>query len=293
LLDCDLEREEIDLHSIERSRRFANRLFIVLATLCFFVALIPLISIVYQTLAQGYTVMNLQFFSQVTPPIGGTGGGILNAIEGSFAMVGIASLIGIPIGVFAGAYLAEYPGMLAYYVRLLAEVLTGVPSIVTGIVVYVLIVSTQHRFSALSGGIALGFMMIPIVAISTHESLKLVSSAIREGALALGISRSKTLIHILLSTGRSGIVTGIALAVARVMGETAPLLFTALGSQFLMTSLNDPSASLTLSIFDFGTSPYESSHLFAWGAALVLLMIVLGLNIVVRAATRMKVISSE
>jgi phosphate transport system permease protein len=278
---------------LERRRRFSNHLFVIFATLCFFAALIPLVSIIYQTAAQGYTALSLAFFTQVTPPIGGTGGGILNAIEGSFAMVAIASMIGIPVGVFAGAYLAEYPGRLAYSVRLLAEVLTGVPSIVTGIVVYVLLVATLHRFSAFSGGVALGFMMIPIVAISTHESLKLVPSSIREGGLALGISRSRTLIHILLTTARSGIITGIALAVARVMGETAPLLFTALGSQFLMTSLNDPAASLTLLIFDFGTAPYSNSHIFAWGAALVLLLIVLGLNIVVRAASRLKVSGSE
>jgi phosphate transport system permease protein len=268
-------------------------LFAVFATLCFFIALVPLVSIIYDTTVQGYTALSLNFLTKVTPPIGGSGGGILNAIEGSFVMVVIASMIGIPVGVFAGAYLSEYPGRLSYAVRLLAEVLTGVPSIVTGIVVYVLLVATLHRFSAFSGGVALGFMMIPIVAISTHESLKLVSSSIREGGLALGISRSKTMVHILLTTARSGIITGIALAVARVMGETAPLLFTALGSQFLMTSVMDPAASLTLLIFDFGTAPYENSHTFAWGAALILLLIVLGLNIVVRVASRLKVTGSE
>jgi phosphate transport system permease protein len=255
--------------------------------------LVPLVSIIYQTVVLGYAALNLDFFTKVTPPIGGSGGGMLNAIEGSFVMVAIASMIGIPVGVFAGAYLSEYPGRLADSVRLLSEVLTGVPSIVTGIVVYVLIVATLHRFSAFSGGVALGFMMIPIVAISTHESLKLVSSSIREGGLALGISRSKTMVHILLTTARSGIITGIALAVARVMGETAPLLFTALGSQFLMTSVMDPAASLTLLIFDFGTAPYENSHTFAWGAALILLLIVLGLNIVVRVASRLKITGSE
>jgi phosphate transport system permease protein len=281
------------LLSFERRRRISNYLFAALATLCFIIALVPLVSIIYQTIVQGYTALSLDFLTKVTPPIGGTGGGILNAIEGSFVMVVIASMIGIPVGVFAGAYLSEYPGRLAYAVRLVAEVLTGVPSIVTGIVVYVLLVATLHRFSALSGGVALGFMMIPIVAISTHESLKLVSSSIREGGLALGISRSKTMVHILLTTARSGIITGIALAVARVMGETAPLLFTALGSQFLMTSVMDPAASLTLLIFDFGTAPYENSHTFAWGAALMLLLIVLGLNIVVRVASRLKVTGSE
>jgi phosphate transport system permease protein len=266
---------------------------VVLATLCFLVALIPLISILYSTIQQGIAAVNLDFFTQVTPPVGGVGGGILNAIEGSLVMVGLASAIGIPVGVFSGAYLAEFPGKFAYNVRLLAEVLTGVPSIVTGIFIYQLIVATQHRFSALSGGIALGVMMIPIVAVSTHESLKLVPSTIREGGLALGLTRSKTMVHVLLSTARSGVITGIALAVARVMGETAPLLFTALGSQNMMTGLNDTAASLTLLIFDFGTSPYDYSHTLAWGAALILLLIVLGLNVVVRVASRLKVKSNE
>ena len=281
------------LLSLERRRRYSNVVYVVLASFAFLLALVPLISILYATLLQGYAALSFDFFTKVTPPIGGTGGGILNAIEGSFVMVGIGSIIGVPIGVFAGAYLSEYPGKFAYYVRLLAEVLTGVPSIVTGIFVYELIVASQHRFSALAGGIALGFMMIPIVAISTNESLKLVSSSIREGSLALGISRSKTLIYVLLSTARSGVITGVALSIARVMGETAPLLFTALGSQFLMTGINDPASSLTLLIFEFATSPYENAHVFAWGAALVLLFMVLSLNMIVRAASRLKVTGTE
>src|SRR5208283_3497435 len=282
-----------ELLSFERRRRFSNRLYLVLSTGCFLFALVPLFSILYQTLLQGASALSFDFFTQVTPPIGGSGGGILNALEGSIVMVGIGSLIGIPVGVLGGAYLTEYPGKVSYYIRLIAEVLTGVPSIVTGIFVYELIVATQHRFSAFSGGVALGFMMIPIVAISTHESLKLVSSSIREGGLALGISRAKTLVYVLLSTARSGVITGIALAVARVMGETAPLLFTALGSQFMMTGINEPAASLTVSIFDFGTSPYENAHTLAWGAALVLLAIVLSLNVIVRAASRLKVTGTE
>ena len=278
--------------SLEKRRKLSNALYVVLATGCFIVALVPLISILYATILRGASALNYDFFTKLTPPIGGPGGGVLNAIEGSVVIVALASLIGVPIGVFGGAYLAEYPGKLSYYVRLLAEVLTGVPSIVTGIFIYELIVATQHRFSALSGGIALGVMMVPIVAISTHESLKLVPSSIREGGLALGLSRSKTLIHILLSTARSGVITGIALAIARVMGETAPLLFTALGNQFMMTGLKDPAESLTLLIFDFGTSPYENAHALAWGAALILLLIVLGLNMIVRAASRLKVKST-
>jgi len=276
------------MFSSMRARRFGNRLFIVLATLAFLIALVPLGSILYQTITQGATVLNSDFFTQITPPIGGSGGGILNAIEGSLVMVGIASLIGIPIGLFTGAYLSEYPGRIAKNVRLVAEVLTGVPSIVTGIVVYVVVVATLHRFSALAGGIALSFMMIPIVAISTHESLRLVPSSIREGGLALGLSRPKTLVYILVSTAKSGIITGIALSVARIMGETAPLLFTALGSQWLMTSVFDPAASMTVLIYEFGTAPYPNAHAFAWGAALILLMLVLGLNIIVRIASRLK-----
>lgn len=279
--------------SLERRRRFGNRLYVILASACFLVALAPLISILYQTILSGYAALGVAFLTEVTPPIGGSGGGILNALEGSFVMVGIASMFGVPFGLLGGAYLAEYPSKLTYYIRLLAEVLTGVPSIVTGIFVYELLVATMHRFSALAGGIALGFMMIPIVAISTNESLKLVSSSIKEGALALGISRSKTLLYVLLSTARSGVITGIALSIARVMGETAPLLFTALGSQFLMTSINDPSASLTVLIYEFGTSPYPSAHEFAWGAALILLLLVLSLNIIVRITSRLKVTGAE
>ena len=272
-------------------RRFINRLFIVLATVAFLIALVPLLSILYQTLSQGYSVLNRDFFTQITPPIGGSGGGIVNAIEGSLVMVGVASLIGIPIGLFAGAYLYEYPGKVASNVRLVAEVLTGVPSIVTGIVVYVVLVATLHRFSALSGGIALSFMMIPIVAISTHESLKLVPSSIKEGGLALGISRTKNLVYILVSTAKSGIVTGIALSVARIMGETAPLLFTALGNQFLMNSIFDPAESMTVLIYEYGVSPYPTAHAFAWGAAIILLLTVLGLNVVVRVVSRLKPIA--
>jgi len=270
------------------NRRFINRLFKVLATCAFLIALVPLLSILYQTLVRGYSALNLDFFTQITPPIGGTGGGIINAIEGSLVVVAIASVIGIPLGLLGGAYLYEYPGKIANNLRLVSEVLTGVPSIVTGIVVYVLVVATLHRFSAVAGGIALSFMMIPIVAISTHESLKLVPSSIKEGGLALGVSRPKTLIYILVSTAKSGIITGIALSVARIMGETAPLLFTALGNQFMMNSIFDPAESMTVLIYDYGTSPYPTAHAFAWGAALVLLLLVLGLNVVVRVASRLK-----
>jgi len=276
------------MFSSVRSRKLINKLFIVLSTLAFLIALVPLLSILYQTLYKGFGAINYDFFMQMTPPIGGAGGGIINAIEGSLTIVAIASLIGIPVGLCAGAYMSEYPGRLTNNCRLIAEVLTGVPSIVTGIVVYVVIVATMHSFSALAGGIALSFMMIPIVAISTHESLKLVPKSIKEGGLALGVSRPKTLIYILVSTAKSGIVTGIALSVARIMGETAPLIFTALGNQFMMKSIFDPAETMTVLIYDYGTSPYPNAHVFAWGAALILLLLVLGLNIVVRVISRLK-----
>ena len=270
-------------------RKYSNSLYVGVASLCFLAGLIPLLSILYYTLVNGVSALSFDFFTKSTPAIGGAGGGILNAIVGSAAVISIASLIGIPVGVLGGCFLAEYPGKLAYYVRLLSEVLTGVPSIVTGIFVYQLIVAATNHFSAWSGGVALGFMMVPIVAISTHESLKLVPSTIREGGLALGISRAKTMIYILLSTARAGVVTGIALAVARVMGETAPLIFTALGSTFLMHSINEPTTTLTILIYDFGTAPYTNAHVMAWGAAFILLFLVLGLNIIVRLASRLKV----
>jgi len=270
------------------SRRLINKLFIISATIAFLIALIPLLSILSQTIIKGYSALNRDFFIQITPPIGGNGGGIINAIQGSLVCVGVASLIGIPLGLLGGAYMSEYPGKLSNNMRLVAEVLTGVPSIVTGIVVYVVIVATLHRFSAVAGGIALSFMMIPIVAISTNESLKLVPNSIREGGLALGVSRSKTLVYILVSTAKSGIITGIALSVARIFGETAPLLFTALGNQFMMNTIFDPAETMTVLIYEYGTSPYRNAHAFAWGAALILLLIVLGLNIVVRISSRLK-----
>jgi phosphate transport system permease protein len=267
--------------------------FIGMASACFLVALIPLISILYYTVNEGYPALNLNFFTQITPPIGGSGGGILNALQGTFLMVGLASSFGIPLGVLAGSYLAEYPSSFSNGVRLLADALTGVPSIITGIFVYALIVITTHHFSAWSGGVALGSMMIPIVAVSTQEALRLVPPEIREGALALGISKSRTLLQVLLSTAKKGVVTGIVLSLARVMGETAPLLLTALGNQFLLTNLNDQAASLTLVIYNFGTSGDPRAVHFAWGVALILLLLVLGLNIVVRMASRQKLAANQ
>jgi phosphate transport system permease protein len=277
----------------DRRRRISNSLYIGLTSGCFVLALIPLGSILYYTISQGYSALSFSFFTQTTPPIGAPGGGILNALQGSFLMVGLASAFGIPLGVLAGSYMAEYPGWISSGVRLLADALTGVPSIVTGVFVYGLIVVATHGFSAWSGGFALGTMMIPIVAVSTQEALRLVPPEIREGALALGISKSRTLLQVLLSSAKKGVVTGIVLALARVMGETAPLLLTALGNQFLVTNLNDQAASLTIVIYNYATSGFPSAVHFAWGVALVLLLLVLGLNIIVRLASRQKLPANQ
>ncbi len=279
--------------SHERRRTIGNWLYVGIASGCFLLALIPLASILYYTISQGYAALSVGFFTQITPPIGGSGGGILNALQGSFLMVGLASSFGIPLGVLAGSYMAEYPNWFSSGVRLLADALTGVPSIVTGVFVYGLIVVSTHHFSAWSGGVALGSMMIPIVAVSTHEALRLVPAEIREGALALGISKSRTLLQVLLGTAKKGVVTGIALSLARVMGETAPLLLTALGNQFLLTGLNDQAASLTIVIYNYATSGVPSAVRFAWGVALVLLLLVLGLNIMVRLASRQKLLANQ
>ncbi len=284
------------LLSREDRRRIGNWLYIVLSLGCFSLALIPLVAILYYTISQGYTALNIGFFTQITPPLnqfGVGGGGILNALQGSFLMVGLASSFGIPLGVLAGSYMAEYPNWFTSGTRLLADALTGVPSIVTGVFIYGLIVVTTHHFSAWSGGVALGSMMIPIVAVSTQEALRLVPSEIREGALALGISKSRTLLQVSLSTAKKGVVTGIVLALARVMGETAPLLLTDLGNQFLLTNLNGQAASLTLVIYNFGTQADPRAIHFAWGVALVLLLLVLGLNITVRLASRQKLAANQ
>lgn len=292
------------LLSLDHRRRIGNWLYIGVACACFLLALFPLVSILYYTISQGYTALNLSFFTQLTPPLEGSGGGILNALQGSFLMVGFASLIGIPIGILAGSYMAEYPSSFTSGVRLLADALTGVPSVVTGIFIFGLVIIGTHQFTWWSGALALGSMMIPIIAVSTHEALRLVPQEIREGALALGISKSRTLLQVLLGTAKKGVVTGVVLSLARVFGETAPLLFTALGNQFLVTTVrlfgvipfpnpSDQASSLTVIIYNFGTQGDPRSVHFAWGVALVLLLLVLGLNIIVRLASRQKLSANQ
>jgi phosphate transport system permease protein len=284
------------LLSFDRRRRIVNGIYIGLASACFLVALIPLVSIIYFTGSQGISSLNLEFFTRVTGdynPLTGLGGGILNALQGTFLMVGLASSFGVPLGIFAGAYMAEYPGTLSSITRLLADALTGVPSIVTGIFVSGLIVITTHHFSAAAGGFALGTMMVPIVAVSTQEALRLVPSEIREGGLALGLSKSRVLLQVLLSTAKKGVATGIILALARVMGETAPLLLTDLGFNYLASGLNSQAGSLTLVVWSFALSGDPAAIRFAWGTALVLVLLVLGLNVIVRIVSRQRLAANQ
>ena len=223
---------------------------------------------------------DLGFFIHTPTPVGVPGGGMGNAILGTLTLVAIASCVGLPIGILAGVYLSEFgkKSKFAWMVRFTADVLSGVPSIVTGIVAYALIVKTMHHFSALAGGVALGFMMIPITTRTTEELVKMVPHSIREASWALGVPQWKTILSIVIRTARNGILTGVLLSIARIAGETAPLLFTAFNNQFWPHGINEPTASLTVQVFTYAISPFEDWHDQAWTGALVLLLLVLGVN---------------
>ena len=250
-------------------------------------AIVPLVAIVIHLLLQGASSLNVAFFTQTEKPPGEPGGGVLQAIVGTLILIAIASVIGLPVGIGAGLYLAENRTRpLATAVRFLADVLNGLPSIVMGIFAWELLVKPMHHFSALAGGIALGAMMIPMVTRTTEEMVRLVPVSLREAALALGYSRWRTSLTVVLRTAIGGIVTGALVAMARIAGETAPLLFTALGNQFWSTSLRAPIAALPLQIFNYAISPYDEWHAQAWAAALVLVGIVFVISLAARVATR-------
>jgi phosphate transport system permease protein len=239
--------------------------------------ILPLMAILLYLLKQGVSSLNLAFFTQIPRPIGEPGGGMENAIVGSGIILLLASAIGIPVGIGAGIYLAEFGGSstLGNIIRFTADVLNGVPSIVMGIAIYALIVLPQKHFSALAGGVVLGIMMVPTVTRTTEEMLRMVPSAIREAALGLGVPSWRSVLFITLRTASAGIVTGCMLAFARVAGETAPLLFTAFGNAFKSYSLNEPIAALPLQIFVYAISPYEEWHRLAWAGALVLIVLII------------------
>jgi phosphate transport system permease protein len=268
-------------------RQFKNVLMQSVTFLCALLVITPLLLVVYYLMKEGLTSMNWDFFTQLPKPVGETGGGMANAIAGTFILLGQAVVIGVPVGVLGGVYLSEYGSFkLNWWIRFAADILNGVPSITWGIVVYALLVVPMHGFSALAGGVVLGMMMIPLVMRTTEEVLQLVPGGYREAALALGISKWRTIVQIVLRTATKGIVTGVLLALARVAGETAPLLFTALGNRFWAHSLTEPIAAMPLQIFAYAISPYDDWHRQAWAGALVLLLLVLAINIGVRFLTR-------
>ena len=259
-------------------RRSATNQFVTsLAVISTLVVLVPLVAILGYLIYKGASSLNLAFFTHVPVPVGETGGGMANAIVGSGAILSLASLMGIPLGIGAGVYLAEYARgtWLGAAVRFTADVLNGVPSIVMGIAAYSLIVAKQHHFSGLAGGVALAIMMVPTVARTTEEMLATVPNPVREAALGLGIPKWRTVMSVSLRTASPGIITGCMLAFARVAGETAPLLFTAFGNQFWSFDLNQPIAALPLQIFVYAISPYDEWHRLAWAGALVLILLIM------------------
>jgi phosphate transport system permease protein len=268
-------------------RRITDHVMTGAAVLTVILVLVPLFAIFAYLVYRGVGSVNWAFLTQTPKPVGEAGGGMANAIVGSVLMLALASIIGVPLGVGAGIYLAEYgSNRLGDAIRFTADVLSGVPSIVIGIVAYSIVVLTQKHFSALAGGVALSIMMIPTITRTTEEMLLLVPQALREAAYGLGIPRWRTTLSITLRTATSGVITGIMLAFARVAGETAPLLFTALGNQFWNLKINEPTAALPLQIYTYALSPYDDWHRQAWAGALVLIILIVTAVSAVRFAVR-------
>jgi len=273
-----------DKHSWRKAK---NALVSAATFLSAIVVITPLGLVFFHLLVNGASSVNWAFFTQLPKPVGVIGGGMVNAIVGSLELLGLASLIGIPIGVLGGVYLAEYGSVRANsMVRFIADVLNGVPSITWGVVVYGLVVLRFKSFSGYAGGLALGLIMVPLILRTTEEVILLVPNGYREAALALGIARWKTIVHVVMKTASKGIITGILLALARISGETAPLLFTAFGNRFWNHNLAEPIAALPLQIFSYAISPYDDWHRQAWAGALVLVVGIFCVNVLVRILTR-------
>jgi phosphate transport system permease protein len=258
-----------------------NWMFVLFLFLFAALTAVPLVFIIYFIVSNGIAAINWDFLTQLPKPVGESGGGILNAIVGTVMLIVNATLFAAPVGVLAGVYLSEYPNTrLARTAGLFVEILQGIPSIVIGIVAYVWLVEPLGNFSALSGSAALAIMMLPVIVRTTEETLKLVPNSMKEASLALGISNSRTILRVVIPNSLSGIITGITLAVARIAGETAPLLFTAFGNPFLSFNALQPVHSLPLLIFNYATSPYEDWHRQGWGASFVLIVMILLLSII-------------
>jgi len=274
-------------------RRLASNFMVGLMVAAVVLAVLPLFFILADLVIKGASSLSWDFFTKMPVPAGETGGGVANAIVGTLIIVGAASVIGLPVGVGAGIYCAEYPASrLTWLTRFVADVLNGTPSIVVGVFAWTWIVARQKHFSALAGSVALALLMVPMVMRTTEEMIKLVPNSLREAALALGYPRWRTSLSVIVRTTLPGIVTGTLLAVARIAGETAPLLFTALGSQYLSFKLNQPMSALPLTIFTYATGPYEEWHRYAWAAALVLILVVFVLGIGARLAIGRSQVSS-
>jgi phosphate transport system permease protein len=268
-------------------RRVVSRIMVGLMIVAVVVALLPLFFILANLLLKGAGSLSWDFFTKTPAPAGEAGGGVAHAVVGTLIIVGLASLAGLPLGIAGGIYCAEYPGSrLTHATRFVADVMNGTPSIVVGVFAWAWIVATQKHFSALAGSAALAMLMVPMVLRTTEEMIKLVPNSLREAALALGYPRWRTSLSVVVRTTLPGIVTGSLLAVARVAGETAPLLFTALGSQYFSLRVDQPMAALPLTVFTYATGPYEEWHRYAWAAALVLILVVLVLSLGARIATR-------
>lgn len=280
-----LGRDRLSLRDFRR--KFRNRLMCTLLFLMGVCAVVPLLSVFAYVIQQGGSSLNWDFFTQLPKPVGELGGGMANALFGTALLVAMASLVGVPWGIAAGVYLAEYGnGKLAQVLRFTTDLMTSIPSIIVGLFAYAMIVLPMKRFSAHAGAFALAVIMIPVVARTTEELLRLVPNHIREAGLALGIPRWRVTLRIVLRGSLGGITTGIMLAVARVAGETAPLLFTAFSNRFWSRGLDQPIASLPVQIYTYAISPYEDWHRQAWAGSLVLVLFVFVLNLSVRFALK-------
>ncbi|MFZ0406181.1 MAG: phosphate ABC transporter permease PstA [Nitrososphaeraceae archaeon] len=273
-----------------RKRIIIDRLATIFAIVCVVAAIIPLGSILLEVVKNGAAALSLEFLLATQGSIGSGKGGIGPAIQGTIIVVGLASLIATPVGVLTGIYLSEFAGngIFPSAVRFLNSVLTGLPSIVIGIVGYVTVVLVLGSFSVWAGALSLSIIMIPIVVIVTEETLRIVPHSLREAGYALGISKAKITLNIVLMTAKSGVLTGIGLGIARIAGETAPLIMTILGTSLFFSSLEGPVDALPLRIWRLASQPYESAHSFGWGAALVLILMVLGVNVVLRLLAHKK-----
>lgn len=270
-----------------RWRKAKNSLMTLFSVLCILLAVTPLFLIFSYALVQGVSALNLDFFIRMPKPVGEPGGGMANALVGTGILLALGAVIGLPVGVMSGIYLAEYGrNSFGTSVRFLTDVLSGIPSIVVGVVSYILVVLPMKHFSAIAGGVALGIIMIPTVTRTTEEMIRLVPHSYREAGLALGLPQWKTTLRVVLPVALKGITTGVLLSLARAAGETAPLLFTALGNRFWSTSITQPIGSLTVFIYDYAKAPFEDWNKQAWAAGFVLIALIFVLSLIFRFVTR-------